>query len=176
MGRMQASNPPRGDTGTVPLSPDPVSPLPARGDTGTVPLSPVVTALENALSVVGDRWTLLVVASLLDGPRRFGDLQEQIPGIATNVLTQRLRALQEEGLVSAEPYSAKPARYSYELSRSGRELAGALRLLAHWGAQRSGDGDALQHLQCGTQLETRWYCPTCTRVVEDDEAGDLRFA
>src|SRR4051794_36753896 len=78
-----------------------------------------VEALDRALSAVGDRWTLLVVAALLDGPLRFGDLQEAVPAIATNVLTQRLRALQEEGLVSAEPYPPRPARYSYELSASG---------------------------------------------------------
>src|SRR5437879_7995328 len=91
-----------------------------------------ITPLDAALETVGDRWTLLVIAALLDGPRRFGDLQEAIPGIATNVLTQRLRALQEEGLVAAEPYSSRPARYSYELSQASRELAGALRLLADW--------------------------------------------
>jgi len=54
-----------------------------------------VEALDHALAAIGDRWTLLVVAALLDGPQRFGDLQETVPGIATNVLTQRLRALQE---------------------------------------------------------------------------------
>ncbi|MFL5894157.1 MAG: winged helix-turn-helix transcriptional regulator, partial [Thermoleophilaceae bacterium] len=58
------------------------------------------TALDRALAAVGDRWTLLVVASLLGGPQRFGDLEESVSGIATNVLTQRLRALQEEGLVA----------------------------------------------------------------------------
>ena len=136
-----------------------------------------VTALDHALTAVGDRWTLLVVASLLDGPRRFGDLQDEIPGIATNVLTQRLRALQEEGLVSAEPYSAKPARYSYELSRSGRELAGALRLLADWGARHRADAEPLRHVSCGTPLEAAWYCPTCDATEREADAGEeLHFA
>ena len=136
-----------------------------------------VQALDHALAAIGDRWTLLVVAALLDGPQRFGDLQEQIPGISTNVLTQRLRALQEEGLVAAEPYSTRPARYSYELSRSGRELAGALRLLADWGARHSADAEPLRHSACGTPLEAAWYCPTCDVTErEADAAEELHFA
>ena len=64
---------------------------------------PTTTPLAAALDSVGDRWTLLLVEALLDGPRRFGDLQEQVPRIAPNVLTQRLRRLEGEGLVLAQP-------------------------------------------------------------------------
>lgn len=136
-----------------------------------------VEALDHALTAVGDRWTLLVVAALLDGPLRFGDLQEAVPRIATNVLTQRLRALQEEGLVSAEPYSTRPARYSYELSAAGAELAGALRLLADWAGRHRSDVEPLRHPVCGTPLEAAWYCPTCDVVEKDADAGDeLHFA
>jgi DNA-binding HxlR family transcriptional regulator len=132
--------------------------------------------LHEAVVRVGDRWTLLMVEALLGGPRRFNELLEELPGIASNVLSQRLKALERWGLVVGQPYSERPPRFAYQLSAAGRELAGALRLLAQWGAQRSGDGEALQHLECGTQLEARWYCPTCARLVEDDEAGELRFA
>ena len=135
------------------------------------------TPLAAALDAVGDRWTLLVVEALLDGPKRFGDLQEAVPGIATNVLTQRLRALREEGLVSAEPYSAKPARYAYELSASGAELAGALRLLADWASRHRSDVEPLRHSVCGTPLEAAWYCPACDVVEREADAGDeLHFA
>ena len=138
---------------------------------------PAVQALDQALAAVGDRWTLLVVAALLDGPQRFGELQEAVPGIATNVLTQRLRNLQEEGLVSAEPYSAKPARYSYVLSVAGAELAGALRLLADWAGRHRSDVEPLRHSVCGTPLEAAWYCPACDVVEKDADAGDeLHFA
>ena len=113
---------------------------------------------------VGDRWTLLVVEALLDGPRRFGDLQEAVAGIAPNILTQRLRRLEREGLVVAQPYSERPPRFVYELTAAGRELAGALRLLADWGARHSG-AEPLRHAACGTPLEARWYCPTCDAPV-----------
>src|SRR3712207_6295822 len=84
--------------------------------------------LADALASVGDRWALLVIAALLDGPRRFGELEQELPGIAPNVLSNRLRRLEEEGLVIAEPYQQRPARFVYEATAPGRELAGALRL------------------------------------------------
>jgi DNA-binding HxlR family transcriptional regulator len=109
------------------------------------PATPLAAALES----VGDRWTLLLVEALLDGPRRFGDLQEQLAGIAPNVLTQRLRRLESEGLVLAQPYSERPQRFVYEPPR---------------------------HDACGTPVEARWWCPTCEQPVDEDEAGGLHFA
>jgi DNA-binding HxlR family transcriptional regulator len=128
--------------------------------------------LADALERVGDRWTLLVVESLLDGPRRFGDLSDSIPGIAPNILTQRLRHLEREALVVARPYSQRPPRSVYELTEGGAELAGALRLLADWGARHSDSVEPLRHETCGTVLEARWWCPSCEAVVDDDDAED----
>ena len=90
--------------------------------------------LADALAQVGDRWTLLAIAALLEGPKRFNELQEELLGIAPNVLSARLKALTEHALIVARPYSDRPPRFVYELSDSGRELGGALRLLADWGA------------------------------------------
>jgi DNA-binding HxlR family transcriptional regulator len=133
-----------------------------------------LSPLEAAVQRVGDRWALLLVNALLGGPRRFNDLLDDLPGIAPTVLTQRLRHLEREGVVLARPYSRRPPRSVYELSGSGRELAGALRLLAQWGASRADDPDALRHQACGTAMEARWYCPTCGRVV-DDADDEVRF-
>ena len=93
------------------------------------------TPLDAALAAVGDRWTLLVVEALLDGPKRFGDLQTALPGIAPNILTARLRQLTERALVVATPYQERPPRFVYELTAAARELDGALQLLADWGAR-----------------------------------------
>jgi DNA-binding HxlR family transcriptional regulator len=134
------------------------------------------TPLVAALDAVGDRWTLLVVAALLGGAKRFGDLQTELNGIAPNVLTQRLRNLESQRLVLAQPYSERPPRFVYELSASGRELAGALRQLADWGARHHEDAEPPRHAACGTPMEARWYCPTCERPVDDDEAEDLHYA
>lgn len=132
--------------------------------------------LEWALTQVGDRWSLLVVHALLDGPKRFGQLSDAVPGIAPNILSGRLKSLEQNGIVMAELYSRRPPRFVYDLTGAGRELAGALRLLAQWGATCSGDGDVgVQHGACGSAMEARWWCPTCERTVDEAEGEDLRF-
>jgi DNA-binding HxlR family transcriptional regulator len=124
--------------------------------------------LAEALARVGDRWTLLVVEALLPGPRRFNDLLEQIPGIAANILSERLKRLERDALLVARPYSQRPPRAAYQLTAEGIELAGALRLLAHWGARHSDPADGPHHPACGTPLEARWYCPTCDQLVDHE--------
>lgn len=131
--------------------------------------------LAEAVARVGDRWTLLVVEALLSGPLRFNELTQRVHGIAPNILTSRLRSLEQDGLVLAHAYSSRPPRFVYELTLPGQELAGALRLLADWGARRSGQPEPLLHEACGTGLEVRWYCPTCERTVEEGEATDLDY-
>jgi len=134
--------------------------------------------LEQAVARVGDRWALLIVSALLDSPRRFNDLQADVAGIAPNVLSQRLRALDQHGVVVATPYSRRPPRFVYQLTSAGTELAGALRLLAQWGANQATDSaESLRHAACGTPMEARWYCPTCGRVEGDGTTADddVRF-
>jgi DNA-binding HxlR family transcriptional regulator len=128
------------------------------------------TPLELALERVGDRWSLLLVEALLDGPRRFNELGDAVAGIAPNILADRLRRLEREGVVLARPYTDRPPRMEYALTAAGRELAGALRLLADWGARRADDVDPVRHDLCGTPLEARWYCPTCTVLVDEGAA------
>ena len=139
---------------------------------------PATAALAWAAERVGDRWTLLIVHALLPGPRRFGELAEALPGgIASNVLSQRLKRLEADGLVVSSAYSARPPRFSYELTQAGRDLAGVLTLLAHWGTQAgAGGGEGVRHPACGTPLEARWWCPTCDQPVDDPgDDGELRF-
>lgn len=131
------------------------------------------SSLADAVERVGDRWTLLVVDALLDGPARYGELQDAVEGISPNVLSQRLKHLEAEGLVLATPYQDRPQRFAYELTERGRELGDVLTLLAQWGAAGVGaDERALRHELCGTPVEVRRWCPTCERVV-DDEASEL---
>lgn len=143
--------------------------------TGSTQLQP----LDRALREVGDRWSLLVVAALAEGHRRFNELQ-QLTGAAPNVLTRRLRDLEAAGLILAEPYQRRPVRMDYRLTASGGELAGVLAQLAAWGSTRSSDAEtapaadlAVRHQACGTALETRWWCPTCERVAEPSDVEEL---
>ena len=100
------------------------------------------SSLAEALARVGVRWTLLVVEALLGGPQRFNDLLGQIPGIAPNILSERLNRLEREGLLIARPYSERPPRAACQLTAEGTELAGTLRLLAHWGARYADPAEA----------------------------------
>lgn len=138
-------------------------------------VDPEDSPLARAVGRVGDRWALLIVDALRHGARRFNDLLAEMPGIASNVLSQRLKHLEAEGVVLARPYQTRPPRHAYELTAAGRGLAGALRMLSQWGSADSGDADHLRHGTCGTPLEARWFCPTCERAVADDEGEELRY-
>ncbi len=132
-------------------------------------------ALSGALARVGDRWSLLVVDALSEGPRRFAELEAALPGIATNVLTQRLRHLEAEQLVLAIPYSTRPPRFAYTLTEAGQALGGAVRLLAQWNADHGGgESDPPSHAPCGTPMVAQWWCPTCERISEHEPA-ELRW-
>ena len=113
--------------------------------------------------------------ALLDGPRRFGELAEVVAGIAPNILTDRLRRLERAGVLRSTPYQERPTRFAYDLTAEGRDLASAVRLLADWGASGSGEVEPLRHSTCGTPLEARWFCPTCTVVVDTADAPEERF-
>ena len=142
--------------------------------TAPVPDASLPTGLGAALDRVGDRWSLQVVEALLAGPLRYGELVSAVAGIAPNILADRLRRLERAGLLVSAPYSQRPLRYEYALTADGRELAGALRLLADWGSRRSGaEGEPLRHAACGTPLEARWHCPTCGEVVDDADPDAL---
>lgn len=126
-----------------------------------------MSSLADGLDVIGDRWSLLVVQALGAGPQRFGELQAQVSGIATNVLVQRLRQLEQRGLVAATPYSTRPPRFQYSLTDDGRRLGPVLAALTEWAAHRA-NGELAVHEACGTPIEMRPWCPTCEQVVDAD--------
>ena len=139
------------------------------------PMAAPTTPLAAALERVGDRWSLLLIEALLDGPRRFGELSESVAGIAPNILSERLKRLEGERIVRSIPYSERPPRFSYALTDEGQELAGVLRLLADWGSRGSSGAEPMRHALCGTPVEARLWCPTCARSLEEPEADELRF-
>jgi DNA-binding HxlR family transcriptional regulator/putative sterol carrier protein len=96
-------------------------------------------ALARALDVAGDRWTLLIVREFIPGPRRFTDLLDGLPGISRNLLAERLRALERDGIVARQELPPPAARQVYELTDDGRDLAGAMAPLIAWGARRLGE-------------------------------------
>jgi DNA-binding HxlR family transcriptional regulator len=124
-----------------------------------------VRAVVSACETLGDRWSLPVVAALLDGPLRYGELRERLPAIAPNILASRLRTLEDSGVIVASRYTARPPRFEYRLTRDGASLAGAVEFLAGWAARRDGLADAAVHAACGTELEVRLWCPACEELA-----------
>lgn len=106
-------------------------------------------ALAKALDAVGERWTLLIVRELLDGPKRYTDLLEGIPGIATDMLASRLRDLEAKGLVRRRELAPPAASAVYELTRLGEGLRPAVASFAGWGMQLMG-------ARRGDEFRPRW--------------------
>jgi DNA-binding HxlR family transcriptional regulator/putative sterol carrier protein len=96
-------------------------------------------ALARTLDVAGDRWTLLIVRELASGPRRFTDLIDGLPGISRKLLTDRLRALERDGIIARKELPPPAARQVYELTDDGHDLATAMAPLMAWGVRRLGD-------------------------------------
>jgi DNA-binding HxlR family transcriptional regulator len=115
----------------------------------------------KSLEVVGDRWTLLIVRDLLQGVRRFQDFQESLPGIAPNILSDRLKLMEEHGLVSRHFYSDHPPRAEYQLTDKGKELGVVVGALAAWGSRHVHRQTSLIHEDCGHSVQVGFYCPHC---------------
>ena len=121
-------------------------------------------ALARTLDVAGDRWTLLIVRELTPGPRRFSDLLDGLPGISRNLLTERLRALQRDGIVARQELPPPAARQVYELTDDGRDLATAMAPLIAWGARRIGDRKP------GERFRARWPAVAMAGLADREAA------
>ena len=119
----------------------------------------------KTLEVIGDRWTLLVVRDLLPGARRFQDLLATLPGIAPNILSARLKLMEEHGLIARRFYSDHPPRAEYALADKGRELGVVVGALAAWGGRHVYKRAKLVHAGCGHPVSVGYYCPDCGEAV-----------
>jgi DNA-binding HxlR family transcriptional regulator len=119
----------------------------------------------KSLELLGERWTLLIVRDLLRNPRRFQDLQQSLNGIAPNVLSERLKVMEEHGIVARRFYSDHPPRAEYTLTERGKELGVVVGALAVWGSRHLHKQTALVHEECDHPVEIRYYCPHCADRV-----------
>jgi DNA-binding HxlR family transcriptional regulator len=103
--------------------------------------------IARALDLIGERWALLVVRELVLGPKRFTDLREGLPGIATNVLSERLRQLERDGVVARRRLPPPAASNVYELTEYGQELVPIMLALGRWGARTMGERRSAQTLR-----------------------------
>ena len=102
------------------------------------PASPVCRTISTLLSRIGDKWTVLVVTTLGEGPRRFNELRREIPSVSQRMLTLTLRNLERDGLVSRTVTPTIPPRVDYELTGLGRSLLQPIKGLAQWALENVG--------------------------------------
>jgi DNA-binding HxlR family transcriptional regulator len=122
----------------------------------------------ESLELVGERWTLLIVRDLLRGPARFQDLREMLPGIPPKLLSERLKFMDQQGLVARTFYSDYPPRARYALTDKGRELGLVVGALAMWGSRHLHRRFAAVHADCGRAIEVMPYCSHCAARVRLD--------
>ncbi|HTQ69712.1 MAG TPA: winged helix-turn-helix transcriptional regulator [Solirubrobacteraceae bacterium] len=124
-------------------------------------------SVAKALDVVGDRWTLLIVRELmLRGSARYTDIREGLPGIATNLLADRLRELEREGLLARRPAPPPVAAMLFELTDRGRELEPVLDALGRWGVPFMAEGPCE-----GDEFRSRWLTWPAEAFLADHEPG-----
>ena len=101
----------------------------------------------RALDLVGERWALLIVRELVLGPKRFTDLRAGLPGVATNVLSNRLRQLERDGIIGRRLLPPPAPAQVYDLTDYGRELVPIMLALGRWGASTMGPRKSEQWLR-----------------------------
>jgi DNA-binding HxlR family transcriptional regulator len=124
--------------------------------------------IARALDVLGDRWALLVVRELIFGPKRFVQLRAGLHGISPNVLSQRLRDLQDAGVVHQDVLDLPAGVAIYELTRRGRTLEPILLELGRWGSQ--------EQVTTATELSVNALLLALKTVFDPAEAVDATFA
>ncbi|MFL1404412.1 winged helix-turn-helix transcriptional regulator [Marinobacter sp. M1N3S26] len=131
-------------------------------------------SLARTLSVVGDRWTLMVLRDCFLGVRRFDDFEKRL-GITRHVLTDRLKKLVEQDVLRKVPYQQRPLREEYRLTEKGLELHPVILALVSWGDRHMADdqGAPLQHIHkaCGQVMKPVTVCSECGELVT---ARDIR--
>jgi len=121
-------------------------------------------SVARTLSVIGERWTMLILREAFMGRRRFDDFQRNT-GIARNILATRLRALVHDGILDRAPAEGDRARIEYRLTRMGLELYPVMIAMMQWGDTWLGDEKGppmtLVHRSCGAKATPRMTCASC---------------
>ena len=127
-------------------------------------------SIAQSLNIIGDKWTLLIVKQLLMGNNTYNLLMNSLKGIPTNLLSSRLKSMEEAGLISSSLYQKHPPRYSYELTAMGKALEDVLNAITIWGNKYIDDCyKELKHKECSAPLELHYHCPSCEREVSREE-------
>lgn len=130
--------------------------------------------IAQTLNIIGDRWTLLVLHEIFVGRTTFNEIKKELGSISSNILSDRLKHLEQTGLVTSSLYSEHPPRYQYELTESGRELEVVFNAMVLWGRNNLEKCyKKMVHSECKHEVEIAYYCPHCQKNVDELEIVEL---
>ncbi len=126
--------------------------------------------IAQTLNLIGDKWSLLILHRLLMGCGTYKELQESLEGIPTNLLSERLKTLEADGLLKSTLYQEHPPRYQYELTPSGQDLRDIFNSIILWGEKYLHTCyKRLVHQDCGGHIVHQYYCTHCGKAVSEQE-------
>lgn len=129
-------------------------------------------SVARTLAVIGDRWSMLIIRDTFLGTRRFEDFCRQL-GISRPALTDRLRKLQQQGVLEKQPYQNRPPRFEYRLTEKGLDLYPIIMTMARWGDKWQDDGNGppleYKHLSCGHKTQPVMCCSECEQPLQAKE-------
>ncbi|MEM7429988.1 MAG: helix-turn-helix domain-containing protein [Pseudomonadota bacterium] len=129
-------------------------------------------SIARAVAQVGDEWTIMILREMFLGSRRFDDFLRQT-GMSSHLLAQRLKKLEQQGVIRREPYSTRPPRDEYRLTAMGRDLWPVVIALKQWGDRWLGEGEPaveIVHKGCGRAVRPQLICPECQAPMAAHDA------
>lgn len=126
--------------------------------------------IAQSLNIIGDKWTLLILHQLMLGHDTYKEIQDNLDGIPSNLLSDRLKCLETEALIACELYQNHPPRYRYLLTESGKDLGDVFNSIILWGEKNLKKcHKQLTHSECGHGIELQYYCSHCGKTIAKED-------
>ncbi|MHB8129826.1 MAG: winged helix-turn-helix transcriptional regulator [Mobilitalea sp.] len=123
--------------------------------------------IAQTLNIIGDKWTLLILRQLMLGHDTYKEISDNLEGIPSNLLSNRLKCLEADKLIDSTLYLAHPPRYHYVLTDSGKDLGDVFNSILLWGEKNlTKCNKQLTHSECGHKIELQYYCSHCGKAID----------
>lgn len=125
--------------------------------------------IAQTLNIIGDKWTLLIVHEIMLEDKSYNELLSKLTGIASNLLSGRLKSLEEDGIIKGELYQKHPPRYKYTLTEKGRDLEDVFNSIILWGSKHLDKCyKNLVDKKTGHKVEIKYYLPETKELVDKE--------
>jgi DNA-binding HxlR family transcriptional regulator len=126
--------------------------------------------IAHTLNIIGDKWTLLILYRIFLGCETYKDIQNELEGIPTNLLSKRLKTMESDELITRKLYQIHPPRYKYTLTVKGMDLSNVFNSLIMWGEKYLNKSfKYLVHSSCKCKVEHKYYCPRCNKYIDSSK-------